>query len=560
MTTTHTLFAPCRADAQASGAVASTPTARPMNRASLSRAGLPALAVLVLAACGDGPADPARRDAADLAASVVAGDAQAGTVGRPLADSVVVRVTDRGGSPVRGLELEWRVLAEGGAVLRSTTTTGRDGRSANAWTLGTRAGEQQVEVRALLRDGAAALDTVRASAAADAPAELRLAGDSVRALGVGDTVRLSVQGVDRFGNPVPAAALRPRWTSLQPSVATADSTGLVRVVGAGEAVVEAAAGAARSRALVRAHEGVEEFPVAWSGTFPFVNRLYAAGGRLLGVGLESYHASTYNLAFAFSGAAWTVDGGTGPVLLGYASDLYIAPDGTAYATGALETHVSRPGAAWRMDSTLTGWQRVTGAGSTVFGYRRPVYGTRYAVERLSGGRLTDLGLPAGVEARLVYSLAAAGESELYLSTDSETYHWNGAGWSRVGTGLDIRGMAAPPGGGIVYGLRGTSGLYALRQGSAEAVAHPLEARGDTIRSLAVDRDGNPYLLHSRGVVYRTPAGWREHRFTREWSYVSAVWAADDGSVWVSAYRNTGELTNYGPRQALVMLRIRARAQ
>jgi hypothetical protein len=537
-TMTHTLFAPCRA-------------------------ALPALAaVLALAACDDGPTSPANRDPADLAASVVQGNAQAGTVGRALADSVVVRVTDRGGAPVRGLELEWRVLAEGGELLRGTTTTGRDGRSANVWVLGTRAGEQQVEVRALLRGGpAAALDTVRASAAADAAAELRLVGDSARTLGVEDTVRLAVQGTDRFGNLVPAAALRPRWSSLQPAVALADSAGLVRVVGAGEAVVEASVGTVRARAFLRAQEGVEEFLVPWGGHYPWVRRFYQGGGRLLAVGAEAYHASIYNLTFGFSGTSWSSPGGTGAAYGGYTSDLYVAPDGTAYATGSVQTQVSAPGGPWRPDSALTGWERVTGAGSAVFGYRASGYPARYAVERLSGGRLTDLGLPAEYAGKTVYSLAAAGESELYLSADGGTLHWNGTRWSTVGPGtaLSLGMLAAPPGGGVVHGVLGASGLYALRQGSAERVAHPLEARGDTIRSLAVDREGNPYLLYSRGVVYRTAAGWREHRFAKEWSYVTAVWAAEDGNVWVSAYRSTGERSYYGIRHELVMLRIRVRA-
>jgi hypothetical protein len=534
-----------------------------MSRALPFRGVLPALAAaLVLAACDDGPTSPAGRDPAELAASVVQGDAQAGTVGRPLADSVVVRVTDRGGSPVRGLELEWRVLAEGGELLRGTTTTGRDGRSANVWVLGTRAGEQQVEVRALLSGGPAALDTVRASAAADAPAELRLVGDSVRALGVGDTVRLAVQGTDRYGNPVPAAALRPRWSSLQPAVAVADSAGLVRVVGAGDATVEASVGTARARAYLRSQEGVEEFPAAWSGHYPWVRRFYGGGGRMLAVGAEAYHASIYNLIFGFSGTAWSSPGGTGAAYGGYTSDLYVAPDGTAYATGSVHTQVSAPGGPWRPDSALTGWERVTGAGSTVFGYRVSGYPTRYAVERLSGGRLTDLALPAEYAGKTVYSLAAAGEGELYLSADGGTLHWNGTRWSTVGpgTGLSLGMLAAPPGGGVVHGVLGRSALYVLRQGVAERVPNPVEDRGEAIQSLAVDRDGNPYLLYRGGVFYRTAAGWREHRFAREWTSVSAVWAADDGTVWVSAYRSTGEMTYYGTRYDLVMLRIRVRAQ
>lgn len=527
-----------------------------MSRA-VFRAGLPALVVALLAAaCDDGPTSPANRDPADLAASVVLGDAQAGTVGRALADSVVVQVSTRGGSPVRGLELEWRVLSEGGELLRSTTTTGRDGRSANAWVLGTRAGEQLLEVRALLRGGPAVLDTVRASAAADVPAVLRLTGDSVRTLGVGDTVRLAVQGTDRFGNPVPAAALRPQWASLDPTVAVADSTGLMRVVGAGEAAVEAVAGTARVRVTVRAGAGTEEFPVEWSGHYPYIRRFYQGGGRLLASGSETYRASTYGLTFSFDGREWAWVGGTGATF-GLPTDVYVTPDGTAYATG-YRTYVSPPGGTWRADSTLTGWERVTGAGSTVFALRREAYPTRFVVQRLSGGTLTDLALPDPWALRQPYATAAAGEHELYLSNETETLHWNGTAWSAAGTGL--RTLAAPAGGGPVFGVGGRSSLYALRAGRAEPVANPVDARGDTIRSLAVDRDGHPVLLHRGGITYRTSAGWREHRFTRQWTHATAVWAAEDGSVWVSAYRNTGEMTYYGSRHELVMLRVKLRAR
>ncbi|HEX8274468.1 MAG TPA: Ig-like domain-containing protein [Longimicrobiaceae bacterium] len=530
-----------------------------MSRA-VFRAGLPALAALALAACDNGPTDPAGRDPADLAASVVLGDAQAGTVGRALADSVVVQVSTRGGSPLRGLELEWRVLSEGGEILRSTTTTGRDGRSANAWVLGTRAGEQLLEVRALLDGGPAVLDTVRASAAADVPAALRLVGDSVRTLGVGDTVRLAVQGTDRFGNPVPAAALRPQWASLDPTVAVADSTGLVRVVGAGDAAVEAVAGTARVRVVVRAGAATEEFPVTWSGHYPYVRRFYQGGGRMLAIGLENYRATTYSLTFGFSGAAWSNTGSTG-ALFTSAGDLYVAPDGTAYGTGTLDTYVSPPGGAWRPDSTLRGWQRVTGAGGAVFGLRSPLYSGRSSVERLAGGRLTDLALPEPYAGRQVNAFAAASETELYASTETETAYWNGTAWSLVpGTGLGFANLVSPSGGGAVWGVLGRSALYTLRGGRAERVSNPLEDRGEAVLSLAVDRDGQPYLLHPAGFFYRTAAGWREHRFAKTWDRVTAVWPADDGSVWVSAYRNTGEMTYYGLRHELVMLRVRVRAR
>ncbi len=519
-----------------------------MSRADLFRAGFPALAAgLVLAACEDGPTRPGDRDPADLAAATVHGGAQAGTVGRALADSVVVQVTDRGGAPVRGLELEWRVLAGGGEVLRTTTTTGRDGRSGNVWVLGTRAGEQQVEVRALLGSGPAVLDTVRASAAADAPAELRLAGDSVRAVGVGDTVRLAVQGADRFGNPVPAAALRPRWTSLQPSVAVADSTGLVRVVGAGEVVVEASAGTARARAYLRAEAGSERFPVKWSGHYPYVRRFYAGGGRLLAAGSETYRATTYSLTYGFSGAEWAVVGGTGT------------------DPGVRVRPVRRPGRDRLRHRQLPGVRLPAGRplarglppGRLAARHRRGEHRLRPPEERVPHPQRRGAARRGQAHRpRLPRALRAhrGGRARRRRRERAVRVHRDGdAALERRGV---VRGRARrrarlPGARGARRGRRRPRGAGPQRPVRAAAGARGAHrqpagrARRDDYRD---------------GVVYRTPAGWREHRFTEEWSSVTAVWAAEDGSVWVSAYRATGEMTYYGERHELVMLRIRARTR
>lgn len=297
----------------------------------------------------------------------------------------------------------------------------------------------------------------------------------------------------------------------------------------------------------------------WNGHYTFVRRFHQGGGRLMAVALESYHATTYGMTFGFDGGRWTMMGEPGAVL-GYEADLYVAPDGTAYATGSFAAYVSPPGGAWRVDSLLTGWRRVAGAGGVVFGYRADGYPTRHTVERLTGRTLTDIGLPAAYAGRQVTGFAAAGGSELYLSTETETLHWNGSGWSVVapGAGLGLHALVAPAGGGTVHGVLGRSALYALRQGRAERIANPLEDRGETIISLAVDRDGSPFLLHRRGVFFRTAAGWREHRLPEEYVNATAVLLAEDGSAWVSVYRPTGEMTRYGERHELVMLRIRAR--
>src|SRR5262249_46048296 len=73
------------------------------------------------------------------AINVVRGDRQNGTVGQPLPDSPVVRITDRFDNPVAGAEVTW-TADNGGSVDPAASTTDADGRAATTRTLGTQPG------------------------------------------------------------------------------------------------------------------------------------------------------------------------------------------------------------------------------------------------------------------------------------------------------------------------------------------------------------------------------------------------------------------------------------
>lgn len=96
------------------------------------------LATLAAGACGGGDLVlPSEGQPAELA--VVHGNGQNGTIGEALGDSLVVRVTDRFGNPVRGVEVTW--AAEGGGTTDPVSTmTGVDGRAATLRTLGNEPG------------------------------------------------------------------------------------------------------------------------------------------------------------------------------------------------------------------------------------------------------------------------------------------------------------------------------------------------------------------------------------------------------------------------------------
>jgi adhesin/invasin len=93
---------------------------------------------LALGACGGGDlllpneGQPARVEG-------VSGDAQTGTILEPLADSLVVKVTDRFGNPVPGIEISWS-SADGGEVRPATSVTGVNGMAATQLVLGSQPG------------------------------------------------------------------------------------------------------------------------------------------------------------------------------------------------------------------------------------------------------------------------------------------------------------------------------------------------------------------------------------------------------------------------------------
>jgi adhesin/invasin len=96
------------------------------------------LFALALSCGGDDLTLPNEGQPAEL--TEVRGDEQNGTVGQPLADSLVVRVRDRFGTPVADVEVTWAV-GGGGSVAPATSLTDNNGRAGTQRILGPQPGE-----------------------------------------------------------------------------------------------------------------------------------------------------------------------------------------------------------------------------------------------------------------------------------------------------------------------------------------------------------------------------------------------------------------------------------
>ncbi len=93
---------------------------------------------LALGACGGGDL-VLPNEGQPAAVERVSGDAQTGTILEPLADSLVVKVTDRFGNPVPGIEISW-IAGGGGEVHPATAVTGVNGMAATQRVLGSQPG------------------------------------------------------------------------------------------------------------------------------------------------------------------------------------------------------------------------------------------------------------------------------------------------------------------------------------------------------------------------------------------------------------------------------------
>ncbi|HEX5724471.1 MAG TPA: Ig-like domain-containing protein, partial [Longimicrobiaceae bacterium] len=231
-----------------------TPVAPPFTWTSLDSAvvAVSATGVATALANGTGRVEARAGDAADTVVVVVAqqaaslhrmaGHLQTDTVGRTLADSLVVQVVDARGSGVAGVAVAWQPLSGGGAVSPDTGHTDAQGFARTAWTLGTAAGAQTA------RATSAGLTPAgfNATALAGPGAAVVVDRDSALLVSLGDTVRLGAAASDSFGNPVSAFT----WTALDSALVTVDSAGLVTAVAEGTAGIEARAGAAADTAWI----------------------------------------------------------------------------------------------------------------------------------------------------------------------------------------------------------------------------------------------------------------------------------------------------------------------
>lgn len=181
--------------------------------------------------------------------SVVQGDGQDGTVGTALAEDLIVQVNSQFGNPMSGVTVTFAVTGGGGSVSPTSATTDSDGQASTTWTLGTAAGDQEVEASV---SGISSATVFEATATSDVAASV-VADSGDGQTGFPDTELsnpIVVRVLDEYGNGVPneevTFSVASGGGSVSPTTDTTDADGYARTTwtlgsGIGTNVAEAAA-------------------------------------------------------------------------------------------------------------------------------------------------------------------------------------------------------------------------------------------------------------------------------------------------------------------------------
>lgn len=192
---------------------------------------------LFVAACGSGNGDVGPGPVPTTIRAET-GNQQTGVAGVALTTALSVVVTDKDNKPVTNRRVDWNVGAGSGAVSPASTPTNSSGVATTMWTLGTTAGTARVTAQVTGLNPVTFTATVLPGAAASV-----VAMPDAAFLEVGDTLRVRAGVRDQHANELASQAIE--FSSLEPSIASVSSAGLVIAHATGSARI-VAAGAGRA--------------------------------------------------------------------------------------------------------------------------------------------------------------------------------------------------------------------------------------------------------------------------------------------------------------------------
>jgi hypothetical protein len=198
--------------------------------------------VAVVAACGKEPVSPVSGPAANLnAVSDLSRTAQVGTT---IPGGIIVRVSDASGRPVAGVAVAFTTTVGNGSTTPSLAVTDSKGQASAAWSVGTIAGQNEVTATVSSIQAPIKFEATGTPGSVNA---IAITPRNARMLSTVDTVRVSAQSLDSFGNLTTPA---PTFVARDPSLVSIDATGLVRALRRGSGTYLVATAGAKSDSIL----------------------------------------------------------------------------------------------------------------------------------------------------------------------------------------------------------------------------------------------------------------------------------------------------------------------
>ena len=171
------------------------------------------LLILVAVGCSKNPSGPTTDEILDsggVSLVIISGNNQIGTVADTLGNPCIVEVRSPGGESgsgnvLPGVLVNFVVAEGGGSVFAGTAITDDAGRAADLWILGTTAGPQKMQVRAVKSDGTPVVyETFESTAEPGPPTEISTKYFEVSGfVGAPRILGDFVRGIDQYGNEIP---------------------------------------------------------------------------------------------------------------------------------------------------------------------------------------------------------------------------------------------------------------------------------------------------------------------------------------------------------------------
>jgi hypothetical protein len=196
-----------------------------------------------LTACGSDAVAPSNQPPAAISAASDLN--RTASVGAVLSKGLVVTVTDAQGRPVVNASVAFAVTAGNGSVSPAIAVTNSSGQAFGDWTLGTVAGANEVTASV---NGVSTQLQFDATATAGPVASIVFTPQSARFAPSSDTLRITAQSLDQFGNPTTPT---PTFVVRDPTMVSIDDGGLLHALNRGShTYVVATAGQKRDSILV----------------------------------------------------------------------------------------------------------------------------------------------------------------------------------------------------------------------------------------------------------------------------------------------------------------------